>query len=33
MFFNSTIDANTARAYAEVANARLIERTTDEDEN
>lgn len=32
MFF-TTIDANTARAYAEVANAKLIERTTDEDQN
>lgn len=32
MFF-TTIDANTARAYAEVVNAKLIERTTDEDQN
>lgn len=32
MFF-TTIDANTARAYAEVANAKLIERTTDEDQS
>lgn len=29
MFF-TTIDANTARAYAEVANEKLIEKTTDE---
>lgn len=30
MFFNS-IDSVTARALAEVANEKLIERTTDED--
>lgn len=32
MFFNS-IDANTARALAEVVNDKLIEKTTEEDQH